>query len=66
LSGAAGLRFITGVACASCLWFLSVAALISVFARFFTPKLLRIVNIVCGSIMAIYGLKLLWQFFMSF
>jgi L-lysine exporter family protein LysE/ArgO len=32
LSGAAGLRFITGVACASCLWFLSFAALISVFA----------------------------------
>lgn len=66
LSSAAGLRFIAGVACASCLWFFSVAALISVFARFFTPKLLRIVNIVCGSAVAIYGLKLLWQFFASF
>lgn len=66
LSSAAGLRFITGVACASCLWFLSIAALISVFARFFTPKLLRIVNLVCGSIVAVYGLKLLGQFFTSF
>ncbi|BAL00972.1 putative arginine exporter protein [Oscillibacter valericigenes Sjm18-20] len=66
LSSAAGLRFIAGVACASCLWFLSVAALICVFARFFTPKLMRIVNIICGSVVAIYGLKLLWQFFTSF
>lgn len=59
--GAAGTQLILGSATASCLWFSGVTVLISCFSARFNDKVLRIINVVCGGIMILYGGKLLWQ-----
>lgn len=50
--------FILGVISASCFWFISLTTIISLFSARITDKVLRIINIVCGLIIIIYGLKL--------
>lgn len=55
--------FVGGFASASIIWFLTVSTVISLFSAKFTPKTLRIINIVCGIVVIFYGLKLLWNFF---
>ncbi|MEG1823370.1 MAG: LysE family transporter [Cloacibacillus sp.] len=62
LPPAEGVKFIWGVAVASCLWFTSVSAVISFFSAKFTDKTLRIINIVCGAVIIFYGAKLFWNF----
>lgn len=57
-----GLKFITGVAAASCCWFLTVTTIIALFSSKFTAKTLKWINIICGAVIVFYGLKLLWQF----
>ncbi len=54
--------FILGVVCASCLWFLSLTTVSSLFKSRFTPRLLRIINLVCGLVILFYGAKLGWSF----
>ena len=54
--------FLWGVVCASCLWFLSLTTISSLFKNRFTPRLLRIINLVCGLIIFFYGVKLGWSF----
>ena len=61
--GMAGTQLILGSATASFLWFFGVTILISCFSARFNDKLLRIINVVCGGIIILYGVKLLWQFF---
>jgi len=56
------LFFIAGFASASVLWFTGISTIISFFNAKFTDKTLRVINIVCGSIIIFYGLKLLWSF----
>lgn len=63
LSAAGGLRFICGVASASCLWFLGVTLGISLFSARFTPRILLWINRICGCVVIFYGLKLLGSFF---
>ena len=58
LSAGDARQFITGVACASCLWFLFLTTVSSFFRSRFTPELLRLINIVCGIVILSYGLKL--------
>lgn len=53
--------FLWGVVCASCLWFLSLTTISSLFKNRFTPRLLRIINLVCGLVF-FYGVKLGWSF----
>lgn len=65
LSAAGGLRFIGGVACASCLWFLGLTTGISLFSARFSPKVLLWINRVCGCVVGFYGLKLLASFLTS-
>ena len=55
--------FILGVACASCTWFLGITTVTSVFRGHFNEKILRLINIVCGAIILIYGAKLMISFF---
>ena len=55
--------FVGGFASASIIWFLTVSTVISLFSAKFTPKTLRIINIICGIVVIFYGLKLLWNFF---
>ncbi len=52
------LDFILGVASASCLWFMGISAIISLFSAKITDKVLRVINIVCGVVIVIYGAKL--------
>lgn len=56
------LFFVGGFASASVLWFLSISTIISLFSARFTNKTLRVINLVCGSVIIFYGLKLLWSF----
>ncbi len=56
------LFFVGGFASASVIWFLSISTIISIFSARFTNKTLRIINIVCGSVIIFYGFKLLWSF----
>lgn len=62
LPAAEGLKFISGVAAASCCWFIGVTSFISIFSSRISSHVLRIINIVCGCIIVFYGLKLLYQF----
>ena len=61
--GMAGIQLILGSATASFLWFFGITILISCFSARFNDKLLRVINVVCGGIIILYGGKLLWQFF---
>lgn len=54
--------FISGVAAASCLWFTVLTILISTFSHKFGPKVLRVINVICGIVIVFYGLKLLFNF----
>lgn len=57
-----GLAFIAGVASASCLWFLGLTAFITLFSHKFNDRVLRVINIICGVVIILYGLKLLLSF----
>jgi len=54
--------FITGVVSASCIWFTGLTFLISVFSNKFDAKVLRWINIICGSVIVFYGVKLFFNF----
>lgn len=56
------LKFILGVASASCLWFLSLSTVISLIEKNLTNKTLRIINIICGAVIILYGIKLAYNF----
>lgn len=51
--------FITGVASASCMWFLCLSSAISLTSRHFTQKVLRMINIICGMVITFYGIRLM-------
>lgn len=54
--------FITGVETASVLWFLSVTLIVNAFAHKFSPKIIDVLNRVCGGVITLYGVKLLVDF----
>lgn len=58
--------FILGVATASFSWFTGLTTIISTFRNIIGPKLLKAINIICGSIMVYYGMKLAYTFFSRF
>lgn len=45
-----GMKFISGVAFASCMWFIGMTIFITCFSSKITEKVLRIINIVCGAV----------------
>ena len=51
--------FITGVASASCMWFLCLSSAISLTSRHFTQKVLRMINIICGMVITFYGIRIM-------
>ena len=55
--------FISGVTLASFLWFTGLATITSIFRKVFSKNVLRAINIVCGIIIVIYGIKLGISFF---
>lgn len=54
--------FISGVAAASCLWFTGLTFVISIFSSRFNAKILRVINVVCGTVIIFYGVKLFLNF----
>lgn len=50
--------FIFGVALASILWFLGISTVITFFSAKFTDKTLNWINIICGIIIVVYGIRL--------
>ena len=65
LAGGFATLLVLGAATASCLWFSGVTLLISVFSARFNDRVLRLINVVCGSVILIYGLRLILQFLRS-
>lgn len=63
--GADATLLVLGSATASCLWFSAVTLLISCFSARFNDRHLRIINVVCGSVILVYGLRLILQFIRS-
>ncbi|NMN00203.1 L-lysine permease [Bifidobacterium sp. DSM 109958] len=57
--------FITGVETASVSWFIGITLLISAFRDRFSPKVVTVLNKVCGAVIVLYGLKLLAEFAMT-
>ena len=55
-------QFILGFMTASVLWFFGLTTVITLFSAKITPKILRIINIICGLIIVFYGLKLGYNF----
>ncbi|HBV86274.1 MAG TPA: L-lysine permease [Desulfosporosinus sp.] len=62
LSADEGSRFILGVAFGSTLWFLGISTLIPIIRDRFNDRVLRVINIVCGSVIIVYGIKLAYHF----
>lgn len=62
LPAAQSTPFILGVSVASCLWFTGLTLVISVFSTKFNAKTMKIINIVCGVVVIIYGIKLFASF----
>lgn len=54
--------FILGVSIASLSWFLIVTTLVTSLKHAFNNKVIRIINIVCGTAILFFGFKLLYTF----
>ena len=62
MSHAQSLHFLSGVLSASCLWFTGLALVVSLAGNLITPRVLNFINKICGAVIILYGLKLLWHF----
>ncbi|RSX52931.1 L-lysine permease [Bifidobacterium goeldii] len=62
LSAQQSTPFITGVETASILWFLTITLLVNAFAHKFSPRIIDVLNRVCGGVITLYGIKLLADF----
>ena len=56
------IKFISGVDFASCMWFIVMTIFIICFSNKITENVLRIINIVCGTVIIFYGIKLFYSF----
>ena len=57
--------FIIGVCTASIVWTIALTLIVSRFKKAITPKILKIINIVCGVIIIFFGIKLLYNFMLQ-
>lgn len=62
MTEAQSLHFLFGVVSASCLWFVTLAMAVSLAGSLVTPRILGLINKICGVVIAVYGLRLLWHF----
>lgn len=58
LPRAASGAFIMGVCIASLSWFIGLTTLVSIFKKSFNEKLIRWINIICGTVIVYYGIRL--------
>lgn len=54
--------FILGVCLASFTWFTTLATIVSALKSKFNVKIIRIINLICGVIIILYGFKLAYSF----
>ncbi|HIY92973.1 LysE/ArgO family amino acid transporter [Companilactobacillus sp. HBUAS56275] len=54
--------FIGGVVIASFVWFIGLNLVIAKFKDKFNAKVLRTINMICGAVIILYGLKLFYNF----
>jgi L-lysine exporter family protein LysE/ArgO len=54
--------FLIGVILASLIWFFSISLLVQKLGGKFSEKVIRRINIICGAVIILYGLKLLINF----
>lgn len=62
MNHAQSLHFLFGVISASCLWFISLALIVSLAGSLITPRTLNLINKICGTVIIIYDIKLFWRF----
>ena len=62
MTEAQSLHFLFGVLSASCLWFVTLAMVVSLAGSLVTPRVLGVINKICGAVIAVYSLRLLWHF----
>lgn len=62
MTEAQSLHFLFGVLSASCLWFITLAMVVSLAGSLVTPRVLGVINKICGAVIAVCGLRLLWHF----
>lgn len=62
MNHAQSLHFLFGVISASCLWFISMALIVSLAGSLITPRTLNLINKICGTVIIIYDIKLFWHF----
>ncbi len=58
------LHYILGVISASCLWFIGLTLAVSLAGGIITPRVLNIINKICGTVIILYGIKLLRHFWL--
>lgn len=56
------MSFILGVSAASALWFLAISTIILLFSAKITNATLRKINVICGTVVVFYGVKLGYHF----
>lgn len=62
MNHAQSLHFLFGVISASCLWFVTLAMVVSLAGSLVTPRVLGFINKICGAVIIIYDIKLFWHF----
>lgn len=62
LSPEAALLFITGIVTAAFVWYLGLTGALSRFKHKLTQKRMTWFNRICGAVVVLYGVKLLWNF----
>lgn len=62
LESASGYYFITGVTLASATWFVGLSMTVNRFSHKMTPKVLTLINKVCGVVILGFALKLAYMF----
>lgn len=62
MNHAQSLHFLFGVLSASCLWFVTLAMVVSLAGSLITPRTLNLINKICGTVIIIYDIKLFWHF----
>ncbi len=66
LEGIDGIYFIIGVMLSSITWFVSLSMLVNTFKSKLSINVLRWINIICGLMIIIFGLKLIYTFLKFF
>lgn len=62
LPGGQSTAFILGVCAASAVWWLGLSTLTYLFGSKLNDKILRWINVICGTIILFYGMKLVYTF----